>query len=462
MNPYVHPVFFAKALKAYLRDRSRLRRWDDDRIRRYQDKRLRHLVDWAYHTVPMYRAKYRDAGVHPQDIHGVKDIGRLPLVSKEDFFAFYPDGLVSSKAKRKQLIEISTSGTTGKKLALYVDLFDVVVGLLAYLQALTEHGLNWRKDKLSIIGDFASHTAETGYIQRGIQAQTGTRFLFKNVQWLNTNDPPKQVMEELNRFQPDFVGGYAGMLGHLALLKEQGFGEDVSPRCIGSTGSVLDPSLRRFIGESFGASVFEVYGATESGPLAFECMEGCYHVYSDLVYLEVLGRDGQQVGTGEPSRLVVTKLYGGGTPIIRYVAVNDIIASRSKPCGCGVSGSLLQRIYGRDDLALYLPNGRVLLASSFSEIYSRVLYELKTTKLKETRVLQPSMTEVEVQVVIDPELCDVGASVDAILSLLQKGFEDKVGPGVEVRVREVREVKKGGPRIVSSVDTTQYRVREYI
>ena len=192
MNPYLHPVFFWKALKAYLRDSSRLRRWDDAQILRYQDKRLRHMVDWAYHTVPMYRAKYIQAGVHPHDIRGVRDIGKLPFISKEDFTAYYPDGIISSKTKKKQLIDISTSGTTGKSLALFVDAFDVYVGLIAYLQALREHGINWRKDKMTIIGDFASHTAETGYVQRGVQSQQGTKFLFKNVQCIH-------ILQNLNQ-----------------------------------------------------------------------------------------------------------------------------------------------------------------------------------------------------------------------------------------------------------------------
>jgi phenylacetate-coenzyme A ligase PaaK-like adenylate-forming protein len=185
-------------------------------------------------------------------------------------------------------------------------------------------------------------------------------------------------------------------------------------------------------------------------------------VYSDLVFLEFLNEDGISVDPGTPGRLVVTKLYGTGTPIIRYNAVNDIVAPRSESCGCDLSGALLQRIYGRNDLALYLPNGRVLLASSFSEIYSRVLYELKTTKLKETRVVQPMMNKVEIEVVIDPEQKGIGVSAESILSLLKHGFEEKVGSDVVVQIKEVKKLETGVPRIVSKVDTTTYKIREYI
>ncbi|GAG68713.1 unnamed protein product, partial [marine sediment metagenome] len=36
------------------------------------------------------------------------------------------------------------------------------------------------------------------------------------------------------------------------------------------------------------------YAATESGPMAFQCRDGKYHIMSDLVHLEFL-KDGEPV-----------------------------------------------------------------------------------------------------------------------------------------------------------------------
>jgi len=418
------------------------------------------MVRFAY-TVPVYHDKYKKAGVHPEDIEGIKDIEKLPLVSKDDIKKYYPEGIISSKIRRENLIEVSTSGTTGKSLSIFVDMFDIVRGLFGYLRVFREHGVNWRKDKITIIGDFAPHTAESGYINRGLTSQLKLDFLLKNIQWLNTNDDPRKLIEEIDRFRPVFIGGYVGMLGHLALLKENGHGKNIRPRRIVATGSVLDKTLKKFIEETFDTPVFEAYGATESGPIAIQCREGKYHVMSDLVYPEFM-RDGEKVTSGEPGSLVVTKLFGNGTPMIRYDAVNDIVSPLYEKCDCGLSGDLIEKIFGRDDLSLVLPDGNILLPSSFGEIFSKILYELKTNKIKDVKIIQHSLTKIEIQVVIDEKLRNLGPSVEEIFSFLRQSFEDKVGRHVEILTREVKKTDKTKPSIVSKVDRSKIKITGYV
>lgn len=461
MNPFKNPIFMSKVLKSYLFDINRLKRLDEEKLKRYQDKRLKKMVEYAY-TVPLYYNKYKfETGVHPRDINGIKDIGKLPLISKDDIKKYYPEGIVSSKVSREKLIEVSTSGTTGKSLSIYVDMFDIVMGLFGYIRTIREYGINWRKDRITIIGDFAPHTVESGYINKGLLPQFKLGFLLKNIQWLNTNDKPSKLIKEINRFKPVFIGGYVGMLGHLALLKEKGYGKNIRPKYIASTGAVLDKHLRKFIEETFDAFVFEVYGATESGPIAFQCRKGKYHIMSDLVYLEFL-KDGVKVSSGEPGRLVITKLFGNGTPIIRYDAINDIVAPLYEKCDCGLSGDLIAKIYGRDDLSLLFPDGRLLLPSSFGEIFSKILYELKTNKIKDVIIIQHSLTKIEIQVVIDEHLRNVGPSVEEVFSFLKQGFRDKVGQHVEILIKEVEKIDKQKPRIISKIDQNMYKNTRYI
>ena len=460
MNYFYDPVFISKVLKSYLFDINRLKRLDGEKLRRCQDKSLKKIVKYAY-TVPLYHDKYKKKGVHPEDITGIQDIKKLPIISKEDIKNYYPDGIISSRTSKEKLIEISTSGTTGKSLSLYGDTYDAILWLFWYIRILREYGINWRKHKMTIIGVFAPHTIGTGYIKKGLILHLKNDFLFNNIQWLNTNDEPKTIIKEVNRFKPEFIGGYVGMLGHLALLKEQGLGEDINPRCIATIGSVLTDPLRKLLEETFDALVFEVYGATESGTIAYQCKYGHYHVMSDLVHLEFL-KDGEPVDSKEPGGLILTKLYGHGTPIIRYDAVNDIISPLYEKCDCGVSGSLIDRIYGRDDLSLYFSGGRAMLPSSISEIHGRILYGLKTNKIKETRIIQHSLTKIEIKLVIDKQLREKGPSVEEIFSIIKNGYHDKVGSDVEIKVREVDEVSEKGPRIISKLDRNKFEIHQYI
>lgn len=461
MNPFYNPVFLGKILKRYLVDIDRLDTIREESLRRYQDTQFRRLVRFA-DTVPLYHEKFQQAGVNPTTLSGIDDLQRLPFVTKDDIKRHYPGGIVSPNIDKTSLIEVSTSGTTGKVLPLYVDLLDIVMGLFAYMRTLHEYDIRIWSDKITIIGDFAPHTAESGYVTRGVQPRFNLTRVFKNIQWLNTNDEPQKVIAAMDEFQPDFIGGYVGMLGHLALLKESGLGNNISPRYIAATGSVLDSFLKSYIETAFHAKVFEVYGATESGLIGFQCKKGSYHLMSDLVYAEFL-RNGRPVHSNEAGELIITKFHGKGTPIIRYNAINDIVAPLEGTCSCGKAGALIKKVYGRNDLALYLPDGTVLLPSAFSEIYSKLLYQLKTNKVKNTKIIQHDLNNLEIQVVIDESLRAVGPSVEEIFSFIHKGFKAKTGPDVMVVVREVDTVDTSqGPRIRSLVDTEKYTITRYM
>jgi phenylacetate-CoA ligase len=286
-------------------------------------------------------------------------------------------------------------------------------------------------------------------------------FLFKNMQWLDTNDKPENLIEKINSFKPDFLGGYVGMLGHIALLKEKGHGKDINPRVIGSTGSVLDDTLRKFIREAFDAQLFETYASTEAGPIAFQCKKGGYHVLSDYIHLEII-EDGGHVLPGEPGHVAVTKLYGVGTPIIRYTAMNDIVVPLSEKCTCGLSGELIKKVYGRDILSLYLSGGKVLLSSSITQIFSRILYELKTNKVIDLQVIQHSFKKIEIRVVIDEKLRNKDPSIEKIFLIIKNGFQEKVGPDVEIILKEVKKIDKKLPRIVTKVDKNKFKIKRYV
>jgi phenylacetate-CoA ligase len=459
MNPFYNPIFLSKILSKYIFDINRLKKSNEKELNNFRDKALRNVVRYAF-TVPLYHDKYKKAGIKPYSINKIKDIDKLPIITKEDIKKYYPNGIISSKINKKNLLEISTSGTTGKKLAIYQDMYDVVQWFFNHIRVLREHEINWRKDRLTIIADLAPHTIENGFIIRGLLGNLNTSF-FRNMQWLNTNNKPDELIKEINHFKPDFLGGYPGMLGHLALLKDQGFGKKIKPKVIASTGGVLDKNLRKLIEEIFNAPVFELYGTTETGTIAFQCKYDHYHVMSDLVHLEVL-KDGKQVDTKEPGKLIITKLYGNGTTIIRYNAINDIISPLYEKPDCDMIGDLIYRVYGRDDLALYFSNGRILLPSTVSEIYSRVLYELKTTVLKDTQIIQNNMNSINIELVLDDKKKDSNLYFDKIFSVLKKGFEEKVGSDIEISIKKVDKIHRKMSRIITKINKEKFQIKQYI
>ena len=93
-----------------------------------QSERLVAQVKHVYENVAFYRDRMDQAGVKPQDIHGIEDLHRLPFINKDDLRDQYPYGLLGVPLSECVRIH-STSGTTGRRVVSFytqedVDLWD--------------------------------------------------------------------------------------------------------------------------------------------------------------------------------------------------------------------------------------------------------------------------------------------------------------------------------------------------
>ena len=61
-----------------------------EQITAWQDERLVKTVKRVYEAVPYYRQKMDEIGVKPEDIKGIKDLHKLPFLSKDDLRKQYP------------------------------------------------------------------------------------------------------------------------------------------------------------------------------------------------------------------------------------------------------------------------------------------------------------------------------------------------------------------------------------
>ncbi|UCD12950.1 MAG: phenylacetate--CoA ligase family protein [Thermoplasmatales archaeon] len=460
MNPFLNPFFAFRVLKSYFVDVNRLWSINTSDLKKFQSKQLQRLVKYAY-TVPFYHEKYKNAGVHPSDIQGINDIGKLPFISKDDIRKNFPDRIISSAADKSKMVKSYTSGTTGKPVSIYIDMYTIVLGILGYVRVIKEHKVNWRKTRMTVIADLSEHSAESEYLTDGMIPKLKPFFSLNNMQILHTYDDPKKLMKKIISFQPEFIGGYPGMLRQLALLKNRGFGEDIQPKCILSTGSVLDKFLKGYIEDSFKTQLFDTYGAMESGPMAFECRQGKYHVHSDLVYLEFVDDDGKPVSPEEPGQSVVTRLYGRGTPIIRYTGLDDIITPSEDRCTCGLTGGFISKIHGRESHSITLPNGTVVLPSTLDEFIGELYRSFNLDCIERFQIIQPRINKIEIYAVIDNELRNT-FPIEKLFSEIQHSFQEKFGSDIEVNVKEIDKIKPHTAGVISKVDRGKIKKKKYI
>ena len=203
-----------------------------------------------------------------------------------------------------------------------------------------------------------------------------------------------------------------------------------------------DPS--ELIEKAFDTKILDNYGSTEGGPMAFECIKcSGYHVNPDYCYLEFLDGNDNDVPYETPGRLVVTRLYGYGTPIIRYTGLEDIVTPTDPDNDCELTATQrIKNIGGRSMEIIRLPNGKTILPFHVTTIPASVMDDYSTYKIKQFQIIQHKIDNIEVMVVIDKRLRDEGPSVKVILDELDNRFKKVLGSEVNIIIREVKEIPK--------------------
>ena len=173
-------------------------------------------------------------------------------------------------------------------------------------------------------------------------------------------DPLRQVVADLNEYQPVVLASYPTML--VLLAEEQKAARlKIRPLKLWSGGECLPPSTAVEIEQAFGCPVVNEYGASECMSIAFACGEGWLHVNSDWVLLEAVDSDYRPTPPGEPSHTVLlTNLANRVQPVIRY-DLGDSIILKPEPCTCGNLLPAIQVEGRRDDVvSLRAPDGSIV------------------------------------------------------------------------------------------------------
>lgn len=442
MKPFHNPVFLMRILKSYTVDLNRLWHTSLEELRRFQDKNLRKIVRYAY-TVPLYHRKYREHGVHPEDIRGIDDLKKLPFITKQDIRDNYPDNIIPTNFDKKHGFLLSTSGSTGKPVFIYYDLFSAIKYVEGFVRMLKAYGGKWNKSKIVLIVDTKEGTVENAAFQESILPFISKFVKTDNIKYLYVGDPIDKLVREVNEFNPDYIGSDPHMLREFARYKNNGEAENINPTLIFSSEAMLDSYTRKYIEKAFDTKVLDTYGATEAGPMAFECInDSGYHVNSDFVILEALDDENHDVPYDTPGKLVVTRLYGEGTPIIRYTGVEDIITPMEPISSCPITSEMIRNIGGRSIELIHLPNGKTLAPFHVTTIPAMVMDEYNSYKIKQFQIIQHTIDDIEILVVIDEKLRNIGPPVKLLLEKIQKRFKKTVGSDVNINIREVSEIEK--------------------
>lgn len=439
MNPLINPYNSLPLLKSYLFDPDRLKKSSIEKIQKYRDKAFRRIVKYAY-KVPLYHDRYKEAGIHPNQIKKIEDITKLPLVSKNDMRENFPDRLTPNGNKKNKHI-ICTGGTTGKSISIYTDFYTIGKSGALFVRELNAFNLAWKDSSIAHIGNFNPYRIDLvaeEHFHKYLKS-----FSSKNNRLnIDVSTPTKELIDKLDEFKPDIIQSYPAIFQHLAFLKRKGYGKNVKPKILYTAGSILDEYTRKYVQDVFKCPLLNTYQSVEAhGPIATECTEGTWHVNWDFYNVEAIDDKGELVAPGERGHMVITRFWGRGTPMVRYTGMDDWVRIiPPKKCKCGrITPIIVGGVEGRKRANIVLPSGKIFPPGAFCFV-EPVLTKYKSFMVKQYQVVQKKVDEIEILLVIDEDLRNVGVSVDVIKKEIKENYEKKVGPEVTVSLKEVEKI----------------------
>jgi len=327
-------------------------------LERFQSERLRAVVAHAYAHVELYRRKWRQAGVTPDDVKTLADLSKLPVITRDDFRHSTAGDILSRRHRPHQCFEVGTSGSSGSPMTMFVD---TDKALLDFSVNLPQHMA--RCAPVTVTAVLRDLFLRRGIRYMAIVVDEPHARVFWQMRHTRVNSlcPPVEHVTAINRKRPICLMTYPSVLRNICLAVKRDGLEMHQPELIMLSGEVVDPPLRQLIASVFRGTLMDVYGTTEAGFIAAECpAQAGQHVLAWKAIIELLGEDGREVPPGEPGKVVITDLFNRATPIIRYAGLGDYAVRKTEPCSCGRSLPLLARVEGRTVDSVVLPNGALV------------------------------------------------------------------------------------------------------
>ncbi|MBW2064436.1 MAG: phenylacetate--CoA ligase [Deltaproteobacteria bacterium] len=316
----------------------------EEELRDLQLKGLKWTVSHAYKGSSFYRKKLDDAGIRPEDIRSLEDVGSLPFTTAEDLTEGYPYPLLAVPLEEVVRIHAS-SGTTGKRKVLCYTEKDIADWTHFFARCYEMAELT-AGDRVQIAVGYGVWTA-------GISFQMGCEAFGAMAIPTGPGNVDLQC-----QFLVDFQSTVMCCTASMGLLMAEeigrrGIGDKISLRKMIFGSERSSDAMRRRIKELLGLEhLFDIPGMTELyGPgTGLDCVYHTgIHYWADYYFLEILDPETlEPVPEGETGEMVVTTLKKEAAPLIRY-RTRDLTRLLPGRCPCGSIMPRHDRLLGRSD-----------------------------------------------------------------------------------------------------------------
>ena len=370
------------------------------KIKKLQYKRLKKLVNYSKNNSPYFKDLYKNT----KDDFKLED---LPSTNKIDLMKNFDNWITDKNITMKKIEEFTsntenvghmindkylifkTSGSTGNPITVLYDKqnIDVASAVAAFRTfARKEDFKKFIKNGKRTAGVFSNYGF---YLACGMSKYLELQYPNKkNKITIDVNTQEKDIINELNNFNPSMLSGYPSNLALLSNFKEL----TINPDIIITGGELLTDEIRKKLTDRFNCYVQTHYSCTEAGEIACECSEKHLHINEDWVIVEPVDKNNNPVGYGVLSdKVLITNLSNFIQPFIRYELTDRIIIHNEK-CKCGKTSRWLE-IEGRTDDILEFENDIKIAPMSFYKI----LAEIK--EINRFQLIQKSPNKLELRLI---------------------------------------------------------------
>jgi phenylacetate-CoA ligase len=399
--------------------------YSSDEIKEYQYQKLMKIFRHSYESVPFYRRKYSEIGIHPEDIKSLEDMENIPLITKEDIKK-YPNEFISERFKKSSLVHGHTSGTTGAPLNLYWDEHTSVFN----------NALDWRQKSWGgiTIGDKIAVFLGRTIVSPSKKSPPFWQLdRFHNMMWFSSfhlsDDHIDSILNTMKEFSPKAIEGYPStisIIAKYALIRKI----KIKVQSVFTSSEPLLDNQKSVIEEAFSCEVFDFYGMAERVVFATQCAkEHNYHLNFELAYNEIVSSDGNVMKPGERGYVVGTSLTNYAMPLIRY-RTNDISSISEEKCSCGIEMDILDSVATKEEDIIVTKDGKMISSSALTHPFKPI------TTIVKSQIVQTSLENITIKVV-----CGEGFS-NSDISNLVRSFKDRVGHDMNVEVVVVEDIPR--------------------
>jgi phenylacetate-coenzyme A ligase PaaK-like adenylate-forming protein len=331
-------------------------RWSRDELDTHRRDRLRELIRHAVQRSPYYRDALGSDAIDAE-------LAELPILSKprlmEELDRIVVDRRVRlaeleaflSAADRGELFldeyrVFSTSGTSGAPGLFLYSREEFARWVAICLRTFVRIGVTPGMRLVGIGAPSPLHLSQQ--MIGALQAGRG------DAPRLSVTTPLDEMVDALNEYQPEALGGYPSVI---ALLAEEQFEGRlrIAPRIVLTTSEVLTDDAAARIERAWTPPV-EGYFSTEVAVIAGSSPEHVgLHVCEEAI-VEVVDGAGRPVPSGQPgAKVLLTNLVNRTQPLIRYELL-DSVELAAGPDPSGRPYDRIARIDGRSDDVLRLPS----------------------------------------------------------------------------------------------------------